>query len=210
MTESQTYNAQEPQGQQKGSWQLKAILLVSFVPLVAAYVAFYTGWGVPEGTVNKGLMIEPAVDLKPLLLLEDGTPMSIENKPVWRFIVPVGAECNQACENNFYITRQVDIRLGEKSLRVERVALNVGGAEGSKYLASIAKDHPKLTVINVEQASWQQWLGTGQLMAPKSDAHYYYLMDPQGLVMMQYSERNTGNELLKDVKRILRFSPEEQ
>ncbi len=209
MAESRAVNSNSPSGSAKGKWQLRAILLVSFVPVVAAYVAYYTGWGVPEGTVNNGLMIAPAVDVKPLMEKSEGDLPKLDAKPVWRFVLPLGEQCNKACENNLYVTRQVGIRLGEKSLRVARMVINFGGKNGSDYLKSIAKDHPNLNVLTVGNMAWQQWLLEGNVTPPAQEAHHYYLMDPQGFVMLRYSDSNTGNELLGDIKRILRYSPED-
>lgn len=212
MTEQQNKDPRAAEAQpapRKGSWQLKAILIVTFVPLIAAYVAYYTGWGVPQSTVNNGRMLQPALDIKPLLADAEGTVPVFEDRREWMILVPVGADCGEACAKNLYVTRQVDIRLGEKSVRVERYVLNVGAEAGSAYLRSIAKDHPNLQVLSAKPSRWQNWVLASNLPPSTEQHHSYFLVDPQGFAMMKYTEQHHGNQLLKDIKRILRYSPED-
>lgn len=193
----------------KSNKQLYAILLVTFIPLIAAYVAYYTGWGVPDGTVNQGQLLQPAQDVKPLLLDAGARDDLFNDSHRWRILIPVRDPCKNACEQNLYVTRQVHIRLGEKAERIERIALNTGGVKGEEYLQTIAEEHPLLTSYNLPKTDWQNWLKAAQMEQATTEQDFYFLVDPQGFAMLIYTEENTGNELLKDIKKILRYSPEE-
>lgn len=190
-------------------WQLIAILAVTIIPIVAAYVAYFTGVGVPDEHVNNGKLLEPARSLEDVLADADGDLPEFggENR-VWRLVVPVPYPCNQTCQNHLYLTRQVHIRLGEKAERVERYAVNLGGKAGEDYLTEIADEHPRLKRLSVAGKQWQNWLA--ETNAPQNvDAEpYYLLVDQVGFAMMYYDRSNDGNQLLKDIKRVLRFSPE--
>jgi hypothetical protein len=192
------------QKRKKMSWQLAAILLVTLVPIVTAYVAYFTGLGVPQDRVNEGVLLEPARNLADVLPLAQGEKPQFENNLLWRMIIPIPATCDQACQHNLYITRQVHIRLADKSDRVERFAVNIGGAEGAKFLQSIVADHPGMKIFSVAEEDWHKWLAGTNI--PTSD-HAYLLVDQVGFAMMFYSEQHDGNQLLKDVKRVLRYSP---
>lgn len=190
----------------KGSWQLRLMLLVTVLPLLAAYIAYYTGWGVPDDTVNHGQLLTPVADIKPLLAETSGSP-SWTDHTLWHLVLPVAGNCVDDCARNLYTSRQVHIRLGEKSERVERMALALD-AEAEAYLASVAAEHPTLQVLPVDAAAWHAW----QRALPGVDevtAERFFLIDPQGFAMLAYTAGESGNDLLKDLKRILRFSPEE-
>jgi hypothetical protein len=194
----------EQNNRRKMSWQLVAILLVTLVPMVAAYVAYFTGIGVPESRVNEGVLLTPAPNLADLLPRVEGEKPGFERNLLWRLIIPVPAVCDQACQRSLYITRQVHIRLADKSDRVERYAVNLGGAEGAAFLESIAAEHPGLKHFSVSEEDWRAWLGEANVPASE---HYYLLVDQVGFAMMFYSVQHDGNQLLKDMKRVLRYSP---
>ena len=190
------------------SWQLKAILLVSILPIVAAYVAYFTGIGVPQERVNEGELVVPAKNLKDLLPNAEGETPAFEDHSLWRLVIPVGQECDQGCQANLYTTRQVHVRLANKASRVERYAVNLGGAEGDEYLQGIAEQHPLLKRFAVDKAQWQQWVQDTNIPADFHSEPYYLLIDPLGFAMMVYGVEHEGNQLLKDIKRVLRYSPE--
>lgn len=190
------------------SWQLKAILLVTVVPIVAAYVAYFTGIGVPQERVNEGELVVPAKNLKDLLPNAEGTTPSFEDHSLWRLLIPVGSDCNQACQTNLYTTRQVHVRLANKADRLERYAVNLDGAEGDEFLQGIAEQHPLLQRFAVDKNQWQGWVQGTNIPADFRSEPYYLLVDPLGFAMMVYGVEHEGNQLLKDIKRVLRYSPE--
>ena len=57
-------------------------------------------------------------------------------------MVPISANCDAACQQNLFITRQVHIRLAEKAARVERILLaleNIPEQQKQKMLAPTAQ-----------------------------------------------------------------------
>lgn len=193
----------------KKPWQLIAILLVTVVPIVAAYVAFYTGLGVPDDTVNKGTMLRPAADARAWQEQAEGQVPKFGEDSLWRILIPVGSSCDEDCQQNLYITRQVHIRLAAKAARVERYVVNLAGDEGEAWLDTIAPEHPGLKRINLDAATWQKWLSETNAPVDPLQEHYYLMVDPAGFAMMFYTAANDGNQLLDDIKRILRYSPED-
>lgn len=204
MTEEKAPSESQPAN--RGRWQLRLMLLITVVPLVAAYIAYFTGWGVPGSTVNKGDLLSPVLDVKPLLEDSGSGVPGFGSDTKWRLFIPVTEGCSEACQQNLYVTRQVHIRLGDKSERVERYALAIGDA-ATAYLDTIQSEHPKLKTLPVSSEIWYDWQA-GSGLAEQPNGHFYFLVDPQGFAMLKYSDEHTGNELLKDIKRILRFAPE--
>lgn len=193
----------------RGSWQLWIMLAVTVIPMVGAYVAYFTGIGVPDERVNEGELLLPAKNVKDLLEGPGDAMPSFDNNYQWRLLIPVSESCDETCEENLYLTRQVHIRLGEKAERVERYAINLGAAQGAEFLQSIAQEHPKLKTIDVSRQQWDQWLEGSNAPADLEAHPYYILVDQVGFAMMFYTAEHDGNQLLKDIKRVLRYSPAE-
>ena len=191
------------------SWQLWGILLVTLVPIIAAYVAYYTGVGVPEEHVNEGQLLNPAKDVKILLENAEGEKPDFVDNYQWRLLIPITAQCDANCQQNLYVTRQVHIRLGDKADRLQRFAVNLDGDQGEQFLQSIASEHPRLKHFTVTSDAWNQWLQGSNLSADPAREPYYILVDQVGFAMMFYDVQNDGNQLLKDIKRVLRYSPAE-
>ncbi len=195
---------QKTEPTRKGVWQLRLIILVSVVPLAFAYTAFFAGW-TPQSKINNGTLLTPPKDLRPLVESLNDKPDWSEN--VWRLLIPITESCADDCQNHLYITRQVHIRLAQKAERVERVAVNLGGEQGRAIIDGLAEEHPKLKSFSLTQSQWYLWLDASN--APRlTDQHFYVLVDPQGYAMMYYDENQNGNQLLKDIKKILRHTPD--
>ena len=197
-------NVGESRTPKKKSWPLFILLTVSILPIFAAYFMYYTGLGVPETTVNAGKLLPKAISVSNLIEQEEYESLFKIKK--WRMLVPVVSPCGELCQDNLYLTRQVHVRLGEKGLRVGRIAVNLGGEEGEQYLTSLADEHPKLESVSADQNIWQQWVSQSNSELMLNSGNYYLLVDQEGNAMMAYDKTQTGNELLKDIKRALKYS----
>jgi hypothetical protein len=195
------------QSKKRTAWPLFAILAITVLPIVAAYVAFFTGVGVPDETVNEGELVVPAKNVETILADAAGEIPGFKDNLNWRVLIPVPDYCDETCQRNLYITRQVHIRLAEKGERLERFAVNIGGAEGERFLDSIKDEQPGLKRFTVQQEVWEEWLHDSNVSGNLRGDHYYLLVDQVGFAMMFYTTRQDGNQLLKDLKRVLRFSP---
>ena len=186
---------------------LIAILAVALLPIIAAYTMFFSGIGVPQNTVNNGILLSKAVKIQDLISDKDDVLIkAIADDKLWRLVIPITGACNQDCQQNLYTTRQVHIRLGEKSTRVERYTVNLAGEIGRQYLESIAADHPRLKNTSADLSAWQSWIQNAGLTRDIESQPYYLLVDQEGYAMMYYDAEIHGNLLLKDIKRALKYS----
>ncbi|MDO3381741.1 hypothetical protein [Gilvimarinus algae] len=203
----------DEQVRKKRRGQIQAILLMLVValPMLAAYVIYHTGWGMPTGTVNKGALLEPArhlPDIQPRLADDSAWDISAEKKR-WRYVIPGFSTCDEQCMKNLYLTRQVHIRLNDKADRVERIYLLQDETLSPELSAHIEQEHPLLRVMRVQASSLDTLLEDTNLSGDAVAAGRYFLMDQDGFLMMAYSPQHTGGELLKDVKKMLKTSYEE-
>lgn len=196
--------------QRKTPWPLIIIVALTVLPVIGAYFVYYTGIGVPRDTVNEGLLLEPAIDMKTLLAEGDGpVPEFTGGSRKWRIFIPVDEQCDEACQQNLYTTRQVHIRLGREVERIERYAINLGGEQGRAYLQSIAAEHPHMEAIHLDPAHWADAFAATNLPEDWAEDHYYVLADQVGFAVLAYSTEHHGNQLLEDIKRVLRYTPED-
>ncbi|WP_018417145.1 hypothetical protein [Teredinibacter turnerae] len=195
------------------SWVPLWLTLVALLPIVAAYTVFFTGVGLPEHTVNSGRLLPQPVNVNALLTADAAEFMqAIAREKKWRLLLPVDSRCSDnLCTRNLYTTRQVHIRLGEKSDRLERVAINLEGTAGLDRLEQLREAHPRLKIVSVPAAQWQSWLRSAgvhenQLLDRAQLTSRYLLVDQEGYAMMEYAADIPGGALLKDLKRALKFS----
>lgn len=180
-----------------------SIMAVILLPLLAAKLVYYTGFGMPSGTVNNGALLEPPPALEELApRTREGEPWTLAERPVrWRLLIPGGGECEGACRDNLYLTRQVHTRLADDAERVERVYLLTDDRLDASTAGFMAREHPGLSFARVAPEALEA-LPSGV----RSD--HYFLMDPGGFVIMAYSPDHSGGELLDDLKQLLKFSQE--
>lgn len=201
----------ERQFQRRGRITAIALMTIVGLPMLVAYVLFQTGVGIPEGQVNQGELVDPPQrfsDWQPETSDGDAWAANPEQKR-WRFVVPIDAECSGHCQANLYLTRQVHVRLGDKAYRVKRIILPVGDAPSEDILESLQEEHPGTEIVQPDQADMMASLAQTNVPGDPVAEGRYFLMDQEGFVMMAYGPEHTGNQLLKDIKRLLRYSYED-
>lgn len=180
-----------------------SIMAVILLPLLAAKLVYYTGIGLPTGTVNHGVLLEPPPALEELApRTREGEPWTLAGQSGrWRLLIPGDGECGPTCRDNLYLTRQVHTRLADDSERLERVYLLTDDRLDAGTAGFMAREHPGLSFARVAPEA---------LEALPSDVRsdHYFLMDPGGFVIMAYSPDHSGGELLDDLKQLLKFSQE--
>jgi hypothetical protein len=168
----------------------KLVLLFSigFVPLIVAWlIFFYVPTLMPGGTTNEGELITPTVSASGLgLMSETGQ---------WALLVPASKDCNEACEERFYLAKQVNTALGKGSDRVGRILIDLGASSG--VVANLTTQYPDLEPVQVDAALFAKAL-------PRDDV--IYLMDPLGNILMFYENEKAGKQMLKDIKHLLKIS----
>lgn len=190
------------------SGQLKLVFLASlfFGPLAIAWVwyAHVDQW-MPEQRGNHGTLISPARPLSDVrLITPDGEGLDLEFfRHHWTLAVFGNENCDPACQQQLYLTRQVRTRLGRESHRVQRLLILpadrsvAGGFEGHGDLA-----------VGVVSDTGAKWLEAFRV-APSDDpvgSLRVYIVDPLGNVMMHFAADAPPEDLYLDLKRLLRIS----
>ena len=182
----------------RGRLGMIALWGIPLILMAAAWLVYTTGVGLPSGTSNRGLLVQPAVALAELLPPQ-------EERHRWTLLIRGGRECNVQCQEHLYITRQAHIALGRQGWKVRRVYLHEGTAAPEELVAFFAREHPQMAVHPIVPGVF-----SGRLMKaaepPKlNNLDAFYLVDPQGFLMMAYDIRHGGGDLLKDLQFLLRL-----
>lgn len=178
----------------KGRWTLAALILVCVLPVAASYFAFYV-WQ-PQERMNYGTLVTPEA-------LPDTALADMTGKPVdralftgaWTYLVVASADCDAACREMLYLTRQVRTAQAKEMDRVGRAWLLIGDGQPDSALLD---EHPGLVVMRADSA-WQQRFAAESL--PR-----VWLVDPRGAVMMRYPAQLEAKGMIKDLARLLKYA----
>lgn len=184
------------------------IIFMVVAPMGMAYIMYQTGWGVSSNTTNKGLLLNPPLPIQELILSQDDTLLTAlfsdtQASKKWRLLVPVTSRCADICQKNLYTTRQVHIRLAEKAYRVERIILSLDELPVTLN-EQLDKEHPNTLRPQMSSTYFSQWVAPANIEGAVED--YYYLVDQEGYMMMRYDVSHTGQDLLDDIKKLLKFT----
>ncbi len=161
------------------------------------------------GTTNHGTFLVPVRDLAELPL-RDGSGAAVnwrEGKPKWRLLIPAGTDCLAECDEVLYSTRQVHVRLGKYSQRLERVLIATQGPLDPDLSARLETEHAFVKVWFADGESFANWL-RGTNAGWRQGQGLALLVDPAGVAMMVYDVRHLGNDMLEDINHLMKYSPE--
>ncbi len=186
------------------------LLLLFGIPLlimISAYLVYTTGVGIPTGTSNKGVLINPPLQVADIGSLKPQPFPRTDNK-LWFFLVPGSGDCDNLCRERLYQTRQIRTALGKHTHRVQRVYLNLAGTAPNAALQQfLDSEHADLQVVSATAEQFANLIGAAET-PPAAVEQAFYVADPQGFIMLYYTTEHTGKDTLSDMKFLLKFSQE--
>lgn len=176
----------------KNRLTLLMLLLVFLLPFLGAYWLYLHPGAMDLGTTNNGEFVQP-----PRLLDATGLdlPKDYLANHKWTLVYLGGPQCDAGCERALLTMRQTRQALGENADQVQRLYL-VTGKPGSRA------PEPGLAVADVSPVAAL----LKQFDEPATAAHYIYLVDTRGYLMMRYSLADDPKGLLKDLRHLLGVS----
>lgn len=185
----------------RSRWIALALIVVAAAPLVVATYLYHSGFR-PAGQTNEGILLNPIWDgettnwaLPEALRTEDGRLTQ------WLLVVLDGSEATE----NLYTGRQTITALGREGERMRQVFLTAEPLPEATR-AQLALDYGKLHLATaalprvldglIERGAPEGLRTTGGLV----------LVDPLGNLVLVYDRSQTGKQLLKDFKRLLKAS----
>jgi hypothetical protein len=161
------------------------------------------------GTTNHGTLLSPMVSIDDFPLTDpEGEPWRWQDhKPKWRILILGDADCAGGCAELLFVTRQVHVRLGKYSHRLERLYVNTDESLSPALAEDLAANHHYVKVVNGRASELAEWL-SGNSSQHNEGVAEAILVDPAGRAMMVYDARHNGNGMLEDINHLLKYSGE--
>lgn len=206
------------------------LLLIAGIPVTMILAATWLWYFVVRGeldlvgalgTANRGTLIQPPRQIDDVALF-DQTGMVFryaDMTPKWTLLVSGAArECDTACENKLYLTRQIHVALGKDFNRVRRLYVSDSPAADTSFTAAALSDgHPVPDGFDDYLAREHRGLkalvtsaGGVDTLFPESESNpaIWYLVDPGGWIMMSYNGDTSYKDVISDLKFLLKNSGE--
>lgn len=161
------------------------------------------------GTGNNGVLITPPRAIAELpLTLANGDAFEFAKQPKhWNLLIPVQAHCDNQCEQNLYLTRQIHIALGKHTERVKRYLIATQWPLDAAF-ETLLQQHPNMQILRADESTFTAYFVQSNLQ-PVRDQQYL-LLDPAGWLMMYYNPQHDGKAVIKDLKFLLSNSHEDE
>lgn len=186
--------------------RLQLVLLAALfaAPVVAGWVAWkYVTESGAGSTTNAGELVVPARPLQPLEWTDsDGQPLPQDLLTGrWSYVMLAGAQCDAACGQRLFLTRQIRTSVNKDMSRVQRVLVfNQAPAD----TVDLRAEHPDLIVMVLDEPRWRAL--SDQFGDPAASGQTLFLVDPLGNLMMRYRSDVPAKGVLKDLRKLLKVS----
>jgi hypothetical protein len=186
--------------QNSGRLVASLIFLTPIIVLFASSAMFYSGYS-PQGTVNKGTLLDEPIQLGELKLDVVSGPLKEEFPGKWSIVQFVSGDCTEKCWETLYSSRQINIRLAKNSDRVVRYLINVGANNlSNQSIERISAEYPLLNTGIIDSDL------VPSSVTKKLQDSPYILFDPLGNGILIYDSTLPSGELLEDIKKVLQNS----
>lgn len=201
--------------QQLKKQRLELILLFALpvigILLMTGYYFYVVDQNKEMGTHNKGVLVSPPKPMAELSLMANDKAFKInDGSGKWTFIVVGGASCNEACQQQLYLTRQIKEAMGKYKLRIRNVYLmNTLGADDipDEALADLLADgYDGHQLVTVNDAVFSAWAEQEQPSLQSLPAVQFYVVDPAGWLMMYYAPEHNYKQVISDMKFLIKNS----
>ena len=188
--------------------KLLVLFVLFLLPVVAAYVLYFSGWRSAE-TINYGELVQPPRSIGDVDLSKPGG----ESMPFhrlrgkWTLVYFAPDGCDAACVQALQTMRQAHAAQGREMERVQRVMIISDSLVVTGTAAAI-EDNPRLIVLRASAAKLRElsasFITHGR--SPLEGPQRIYLVDPLGNLVLSYPPGANASGMRKDLARLLRVS----
>lgn len=157
------------------------IVFVFVLPFIFAKYFFDNDATSTRGTTNHGSFLVDEINIT-----------SLADNDHWIILQVIDGKCDTSCQDNMHMLRQINTALGKDMGRVKRYLLN-NTDENVVYF----DNYPKVIVLDRSETLYNK--------LTKMDERIF-IADPFGKVILGYENDFIAKGLLKDIKKLLKFS----
>ena len=158
------------------------IVFVFVLPFIFAKYFFDNDATTTRGTTNHGSF-----------LVDDVNIASLADNDHWIILQVIDGKCDTSCQDNMHMLRQINTALGKDMGRVKRYQLPKTTKENTVYL----DNYPKVILLDRSETLYNK--------LTKMDERIF-IADPFGKIILGYENDFIAKGLLKDIKKLLKFS----
>lgn len=191
-----------PTNQKSGRKVLFILAIVFVLPFTVAATLHLLNLK-PSGH-SYGELIHPARSLQfPSLHDDENKDFTAQQWLKKWTVLTVNTSCDQACQSQVHLLKQVHTSLGKEVKRVQRVMLVPADMQNETFDA-LQKQYPDLIILAGADAETMKF--AEQFGLSDQPAGQVYLVDPLGNLMMRYPENLDPKGMRKDLLRLLKNS----
>lgn len=182
--------------------QLWLLIGIFATPVIAAWVLYFNTDLLPQSRSNKGTLVAPFEAQTLVQLRSAGAafdPKVLQGN--WNILAWGGSGCGERCQARLFDMRQIRLALAELRSHMQRYLvldgeLNTG--QTAEYAGTGVLSGTPRTLENVRL----ELAAHGIDVVPGS----VLLIDPMGMVMMQYAVDAPPKDILKDLEKLFKAS----
>jgi len=184
---------------------LLGIFALFLAPLLLVMLMRSSWWQYqPAGMKNQGYLLQPPVQLPLDLTHEFGDK--------WLILYTLDNPCGQKCIDHATALRQIHRATGRKSKHLEVVMLSDTLLE-SEFRTEIESIYPEFKIVVDTSGAATDVLATvnADMMTDTGDANLpnTYILDPMLNVILAYGMNSNPGDIHADIKRLLKWSEQE-
>lgn len=191
------------------TWILYVLLFLFAAPFAVSWWMYnFTDLGRDGGAYSHGDLILPPRYVREMTLYEPAAGMRKRHlHGKWNLIYLIEKDCDRNCEQHLYTMRQLWIAAGRDSRRLQRVLMIVNTPDNPQP-APWAQRYPGQLVALINEVEAEAIVNT--FVLEENDrplgAGRLYIIDPMGNLMMSYPAGTDPAGIIKDLKRLFKYS----
>jgi cytochrome oxidase Cu insertion factor (SCO1/SenC/PrrC family) len=197
---SELSNTQTPTNKTSGRKVLLILAVIFVLPFTVAATLHLLDLR-PSGK-SYGDLVKPPKNLQ-IPILHDATGKEFTAQQwlkKWSVVMVDGTGCTQPCQAQVHLLKQVHTSLNKDIKRVQRILI-VPTELNSDTFNALQKQYPELLILGGADAETAKFAAEFNVAGGQ-----VYLVDPEGYLMMSYSEKMDPKGLFSDLKRLLKNS----
>lgn len=187
--------------------KLLLIITLFMLPPIAAWLAWqYLDVAGVQSTTNAGTLVTPARPLAITGLSQgDGEPLAEDRlRGRWTYVMFAKGGCDQRCQQQLYLTRQIRLGMNKDVRRVQRLLVLDAMPEAALAQQLSAEHEDLMWAVAGSDATALIERFHGEGFSP--DGAQCFLVDPLVNLMMVYDPDVPAKGMMKDLRKLLKVS----
>ena len=199
-------------GSKKSLLQGSLVVAMPLIAIAAAYFFFPNNQQQRDdllswlGTTNHGELVEPSQSIADLSFIKqssataEGGQWQVGGNHKWKLVVVDNGDCDAACQQALYLNRQTHKLIPKRTNHLERFYISTQ-LPGRAQQQRLMEEYPGVTALLDSNNQFQQLLDTTNV--PGNRDGFYYLIAPNGELVLYYTPEHKYKRVIKDLKVLL-------